>query len=175
MFYRMFLFCVLLLIPAWANIDFEKIKTFKADFVQTITNESGKEIIYKGKIFVKNSGKVLWKYIEPIKKDVYIIGQNVIIDEPELEQAIFTSLEKSIDILQLIKDAKKLRENLYEAQLYDNIYYIEVIDNSVKQIFFKDELSNKVLIEFHNNVENIDIDDSIFIFTAPDYYDVIEK
>ncbi|WP_321471167.1 LolA-like outer membrane lipoprotein chaperone [Halarcobacter sp.] len=175
MFYRMFLFCVLFLISASASIDFEKIKTFKADFVQTITNESGKEITYKGKIFVKNSGKVLWEYSDPIKKDVYIIGQSVIIDEPELEQAIFTSLEKNIDILQLIKDAKKLRENLYEARLYDNIYYIEIIDNSVKQIYFKDELSNKVLIEFKNNQENIDIDDSIFLFNAPEGYDIIEK
>lgn len=175
MFYRLLLLLALLISFASANIDFEKMETFKANFTQTVTNESGKKITYDGEIFVKKSGKVLWKYQEPIKKDVYIIDQRVIIDEPELEQVVLTTLEKNIDIVTLLKNAKELKKNLYSTKLYDTEYFIIVKDDKIEKIYFKDELSNNIDIDFSNIKINAQIDDSLFMFIIPENYDVIEK
>lgn len=175
MFYRVSLLCLLLIVSAFANIDFDEIKTFKADFVQTITNESSKKISYEGRLFIKNSGKVLWQYIKPIKKDVYMVGQNVIIVEPELEQVIFTSLEKNIDMVTLLKEAQKVNDNLYTTKLYDVEYFIQIKEDDISKIYFKDELSNQVEIDFSNSEKNTEIEDSFFLYSVPEYYDIIEK
>ncbi|MFX4155806.1 outer-membrane lipoprotein carrier protein LolA, partial [Aliarcobacter butzleri] len=75
---------------------------------QTITSNSSDVILYKGQVFIKSSGKILWKYKTPVEKNVYIDNNSAIVDEPELEQAIFTKLENEINIIQLLKDAKKI-------------------------------------------------------------------
>lgn len=49
----------------------------------------------------------MWKYKTPVVKNVYIENNMAIVDEPELEQAIFTTLENEINILKLLKEAKK--------------------------------------------------------------------
>ncbi|WP_044418486.1 LolA-like outer membrane lipoprotein chaperone [Halarcobacter anaerophilus] len=175
MVYRISLLLGLLIVNCFANIDFEKIKTFKANFLQTVTNEAGKKVKYEGEVYIKKSGKVLWKYESPIKKDVYVIGEEVIINEPELEQIIITTLEKNIDIVTLLKKAKKIGENLYSTKLYDTEYLLEIKDDKIEKISFKDQLSNKIEIEFSKIKNNLDFDDSIFMFTIPKNYDVIQK
>ena len=83
------------------------IETYEANFKQTITNNSAKEILYKGKIYLTNTNKVLWRYQEPIVKDVYINNNQVIIDEPELEQAIISTVDDDLNLLKLLKESKK--------------------------------------------------------------------
>lgn len=175
MVYRLIIFTLILLSSATASFNAENIKTFKANFIQTVTNESGKSIEYKGEVYIKNSGKVLWKYFEPIIKNVYLVDDMVVVDEPELEQAIYSRLEKSIDILKLIKDAIKVDENLYESDLYERKYLIGVKDQKISTLSYKDELENKVLIKFENIVQNSSLEDEIFHFIAPAQYDIIEK
>ncbi len=175
MVYRIFLVIGLFFSLAFASFDKENIRSFEADFSQTVTNESGKTIEYKGKVFIKNNGKVLWKYLEPIVKNVFLIDDLVIVDEPELEQAIYTKLEKSIDIIKLLKEAKKIEENLFESYLYDVKYLIKTKDDKISSLSYKDELANSIEIKFLNIKQNIEIKDNIFQFLAPNYYDIIEK
>ncbi len=175
MVYKILIVTSLFISNVFASIDFDKLKSFEAEFIQTVTNESQKTIEYKGEVFIKSSGKVLWRYKTPIEKNVYILGNIAIIDEPELEQAIYTSLEKSIDIIKLLKDSKKIGDDLYKAKLYEVDYFITLKDDKISSLSYKDELANSISIDFSKIKQNSEISDSIFTFFPPDYYDIIKK
>ena len=155
--------------------EFEEIHSFEANFEQSIINSSNKEIKYNRKVFIKDSSKILWKYKTPIIKNVYIIKDFAIVDEPELEQAIFTSLNKEINILKLMKNAKEINPNVFVTTMYDVEYTINVKDKKIHSIAYEDELENKVTIKFSDAVQNHIIQDSLFIFKAPKGYDIIRK
>ncbi len=159
---------------SFAN-DFKNIKTFQASFSQSIINKSGKEIIYTGYLYIKHPSSILWEYNEPIKKYVYINNIHVTIIEPDLEQAIISNLEKEINLIKLLKDSKQLSENIYEAEMYSTKYTITVVDNIFEKIEYKDELDNKITINFTNIKQNKEITDEIFKFTIPFEYDTIRK
>jgi outer membrane lipoprotein carrier protein len=175
MFYRYLLVTVLLLSSLFASYSLTDIKSFKADFVQSVINESNKKIEYKGKLAIKENGKVLWRYQDPIIKNVYVDNNMVIVDEPELEQAIYTTLDKGINIVKLLKDAVKVDKNKYKSRLYNKDYFLTFENNKIKKIEFKDELENRVTIKFSNIEENVKIDEKLFKFTPPEYYDIIRK
>lgn len=164
MFYRLvFLIMFFFISFSWANI-LKEIKTFDANFEQKIINPSQKEILYKGHLLIKEPHYILWQYKEPVIKNVYIINSFAIIDEPELEQAIFSRLQNEIDILELIKTAKKIDENRYLAKIYDVDYTLTTKDNKIEKIEYKDALENSVIIVFSNVIQNKEIDDEIFKF-----------
>ncbi|MEA3290668.1 MAG: LolA-like outer membrane lipoprotein chaperone [Campylobacterota bacterium] len=155
--------------------ELPEIKTFKADFSQSIINVNNKKIDYKGTIYVKQPGFILWRYIEPIQKDVFINYTSVTIIEPELEQVLVTRLQKQIDILKLLKDAKKVSNNKYIANLYNNKYNLTVENGIFKSIEYQDEIENKITITFENIEQNKDIKNSTFRYTIPEDYDIIRK
>ena len=175
MFYKIIILVILSITFTNANVDFQKIKTFQAQFNQIIESTSNNIIEYKGDVFIKDSGKILWKYKTPIEKNVYILKNFVIIDEPELEQAIFTQLEKEINIIDLLNNAKKVSSNKYLSKLNDIDYFIYFKNNIVDNISYTDNFDNKVKIEFANVIIDVNIKDELFEFTAPKDYDIIRK
>ena len=90
MVYKVLIVTLVFASSVFASINLEELKSFKAEFKQTVTNESNKTIEYKGSVFIKNTGKVLWKYKTPVEKNVYVLDDLAIVDEPELEQAIYS-------------------------------------------------------------------------------------
>lgn len=175
MFYKLIfsvMFC--LSIQLSANV-FSTIKSFQASFEQTITNSSKTTITYKGEIFIKDDSKILWRYKTPIVKNVYILDNFAIIDEPELEQAIYTSLDKEINLFKILQEAKQVDANHYQATLNDMRYTIKLIDNQITSISYKDELENSVSIHFSKITQNHAIDAEIFQFFPPVSYDIIRK
>lgn len=175
MVYRILLLSVFFISGLFASSSLENLKSFRANFTQVISSESNQTIEYKGKVFIKNSGKVLWKYETPIIKNVYVLDNVAIVDEPELEQAIYTTLENSIDIVKLLQDAKKIKQNTYEANLYDIKYIILLENEKIKSLSYTDQLENKIVISFEKIEQNMEFSDDIFSFIAPDYYDIIKK
>lgn len=175
MFYKAIFFWAFLVVSLVQANTLEDIKSFQANFTQTITNSSKSNIEYKGEVFIKNSGMVLWKYKEPIIKNVYINNTFAIVDEPELEQAIFTSLENEINIIKLLQGAKKVSENIYKTSLYNVNYQIVIKDKKVSSISYIDELENSIEITFSNIKQNITLNNDLFKFEAPEYYDIIRK
>jgi len=175
MVHRNLLFLAILFSNILASNSLNSINNFTANFNQIITNDLGKKIDYKGKIFVKKSGKILWKYEKPILKNIYILNKLVIVDEPQLEQAIYTNIDKSINFKKIIDKAKQISKNKYKALLFHTQYFIKLKDGKINSLFFKDNLENTILIKFFNVKQNINIDDSIFNFFPPNYYDVIRK
>jgi len=175
MFYKLLFTISMLVSFAFATNDIKNLKSFQAKFTQTITSNSNDIIEYKGEVFIKDSGKILWKYKTPVEKNVYIYNNSVIIDEPELEQAIFTQLENEINIIQLLKDAKKVANDTYSSRI-DGIKYLIFTKNSkVEKISYKDNLENSIEINFFNIIQNESIEDSIFVFNTPSNYDLIRK
>lgn len=175
MFYRACLFFTMLITLLNASDDIKNLKTFQANFIQTITSSSQNIIKYEGEVFIKNSGKILWKYKSPIIKNVYIDNRAAIVDEPDLEQAIFTQLESEINIIDLINSSKKITNNKYTSEIDGILYTILTQDNKIEKIIYKDTLDNSVEIVFFDSTINQNIDDSLFIFKLPSNYDLIRK
>lgn len=175
MFYKIVLQVAFFLVfSAQANL-FENIKSFQANFTQTITNSSEKTIEYKGEVFIKGNARILWKYKEPIVKNVFINNSHAIVDEPELEQAIYTQLHQEVDILDIFKSAQKIDKNLYKTTLYDIDYTLSVENGKIRSIDYNDALENKIQITFNNIQENIDLPNDLFEFYPPLSYDIIRK
>ncbi len=157
------------------GLDFSSIKTFEAKFVQTIVNPSGKVLKYNGDIFILKPNNILWKYKTPIVKNVYINGNFVIIDEPELEQAIYTRTDQEINLFDMLNNAKLIEENHYITELNNIKYNIYTKENKIDHISYVDTLENKVNIVFTDAIYNQHIDDKLFVFNAPQEYDIIRK
>ena len=177
MFYKLMVASMLFCVSCIASNDIRDLDTFKASFFQVITSNSTNKIEYTGDVFIKKSGKILWKYKTPVVKNVYINNDFAIVDEPELEQAIFTQLESEINIIKLLNSSKKVNENSYITNIEDVDYLIKTSpsDNKINYIKYKDKLENDVEIKFSNVVQNGEISEQIFKFTVPEHYDVIRK
>ena len=155
--------------------DFKDLKTFEASFTQKITNPSGNEVSYNGLIFIKEPNKIKWQYNDPIEKFVYIKKYTVTIIEPELEQIIVTNLNKEINIINLLKNAQEVSKNKYKSNFNNIDYFLTLNENQLQNISYKDELENDVIISFFDVKQDEKIDDAVFKFMIPDYYDVIRK
>jgi outer membrane lipoprotein carrier protein len=141
------------------------IRTYQASFIQVITNPSGKKINYTGTVYIKQPNKMVWRYKIPIKKYVYMNNTDIIIDEPELEQAIFTTLNDEINLIELLNNPKNI----------DKKYKLIFNEKILTKIQYQDNLDNNVIILFTNIKINKKILDNIFHFNAPNNYDIIKK
>jgi len=155
--------------------DFRDLKTFEATFTQKITNSSGNEVTYNGLIFIKEPNKIKWQYNDPIEKFVYIKKYTVTIIEPELEQIIVTNLKKEINIINLLKNAQEISKNEFRSNFNNIDYFLTLENDQLQKISYKDEIENDVVILFFDVKQGEKIDDEVFKFTIPDYYDVIKK
>ena len=169
------LFILLITMIYSFGIDISTLKSYQADFLQTIVNPQGKSLEYKGKIYILYPNLVLWNYKSPIEKDIYIKWDRVTIIEPELEQAIITTMQKQINMIDLFKNAKKVSQNHYETIFQNKLYRLDLDNNIVKSISYDDDLDNKVLIKFTNIKQNQKIKESTFDYIIPFEYDIIRK
>ena len=170
---RLFLFLIVS-----ANLLFSnplEFKTFKSDFIQKITNEENSTITYKGSFYATSDAKALWIYNTPVKKSIYFKKDRVLIIEPELEQVIVTTLKKSPNLAQIIKSAKKIDKNRYEASFDDTIYHLTIKNNLLQSISYTDKLGNKTKITLLNQEKDIPLDETLFKPKIPKDYDIISE
>jgi len=166
------LILILFVTITWAKpIDY---KTFEANFEQTITNASKNIIYYSGNIKASKQN-ILWQYEKPIQKEVYVLSNDVIINEPELEQTIYTKLKNEINIVNLLTNAKQVDENTYSTHIGYTKYLLSIKDNVLLNISFIDEIENKVIITFKNQKINEDIDSKTFLFDQDSNFDIIKQ
>ena len=151
------------------------LKPFQADFIQTITNSSNKSIKYKGNIYLNKNNDILWKYKTPTIKNIYITENTLIIEEPELEQEIYTSLDNKLNLSLLLSNSKQIEDNKYSATLYDTDYTIVLNENKIRQIKYNDPLDNTIVIIFFSVKENPIFSDNFFTFQEKPNYDIIIK
>ncbi len=152
---------------------FDTINTFEADFIQTVTDDKNKVLTYNGNIFASKPQNALWRYTTPISKDVYINQSTVTIIEPEIEQAIIKKIDSNFDFFKIIKDAKKVDENIFIAKLGNSSFIIRTENEQIKSISYIDEFENSVLISFDKQKQNSKISKEVFIPKIPVEFDIV--
>ncbi len=150
-------------------------KTISSNFIQTITNEEKSKIIYEGKFWATSDAKALWIYKKPVEKKIYFNKNRVVILEPELEQAIITNLKHTPNLTEILKNSKKISNNIFEAIYEDITYKIELKNGTIEKIFYEDKLANEVVIKFFNQQTDLFLDEKLFVPKIPNYYDIIAQ
>ena len=75
----------------------------------------------------------------------------------------------------MLKNAKKVNDNLYKATYEKLKINIHVKANKIDSITYLDELENKVSIQFTNQVENKNIEDKVFKARIPADFDIVRQ
>ena len=162
---------LLLSISAFASIS--NITSFDADFTQTITDDKNKMLIYKGHVLASKPQNALWRYISPIEKNVYITRFEVTIVEPEIEQVIIRKVSNDFDFFKMLKNAKKIKNDIYRANYKETLFTISIKNNLISSISYLDNFENIVKITFSNQLQNINIDKTLYKAIFPLDYDII--
>ncbi len=150
-----------------------QITTFHSEFIQTVTNDQNKTLHYKGELFFKAPNLAKWIYRSPMPKEIYIKNYQVIIIDKALEQVFVKRLDSNFDFQKLLKSAKKITPKHYQAKYNDKLFNIFLKDGILRQIFYVDELGNKVQIDFLHPKQNLSIDNQVFQFRFNPSWDVI--
>ena len=158
-----------------ANINAVEIKNFSSKFRQIVINEDNKSIEYRGDIIAQKPSNILYRYTFPSKKSVYILKQNVIIIEPELEQAIIRRIDEEINIFEILKDAKKVKDGVFNSNYKGYKFKIFKENGTIKSIRYKDSLDNQISIEFFDTKTDIKLKKDIFKPDIPSFYDIIKS
>lgn len=151
------------------------IEPFNANFNQTVTNINNKTLTYNGQIFTSSKNQILWKYKNPTIKNIYINKTEVIVEEPELEQAIITNINNSLNLNTIIKNANQISNTKYETIINNTKYTLIIENKKINTISYKDELENKISINFSDIKLNPNNKNEIFIFLPKEDYDIIYK
>ena len=166
---------ILFLLFAFADAKIVDFKTIKSDFIQTVTNDQNKTIVYEGSFYATQEQKAIWIYTKPVEKKIYFSKSKVLIIEPELEQAIITNLENTPNIAELIRSAKETSPNHYVTRYMDTSYTIITEGSTIEKIHYKDKLENSVEIRFSNQSTNLFLDDELFKAQIPKGYDIVRE
>ena len=165
--------------------------TFITDFQQTITNDQGKVISYKGKVYFKDLVEAIaddsgieqsytrslfkWNYTSPSKKEVCTDGIQLTIIDHDLEQVANYLVDEGIDLKAILSVSKKISSTDYQAS-YKDVEYLITLDenNQLSKIVYVDNLDNRVKILFSNMNYNRSVDANLLECIAPKEYDRIK-
>ena len=167
------LISTLLTLECFANLT--HIHQFEADFQQNIVDDKNKTISYYGHIKASAPHYALWNYTKPIVKSIYIMDNRVVVVEPELEQAIFKTMDDDFNFFNMIKNAKKIKKDLYQARFRDKVFMIRTKKDTIDSITYKDEFDNNITIKFSNSSINKTIPSKDFEPDIPNDYDLIQE
>lgn len=169
------LFIILLFINAiFAAEEWRNIKSLESSFKQEIKGERGAvSAIYSGKLYAANN-KVKWEYIKPLKKEVYLEKNTAYVYEPDIKQVTIGTLNENVDFINILKQVKKIKDNIYQTKIGDITYTLQIKDSKPYSLTYIDTLENNVYIVFSDVNMNSKIDESIFIFQPPDDVEYID-
>jgi outer membrane lipoprotein carrier protein len=168
---RFLLFTLVLLTPLFAFDG--TLKSFHAAFEQEIVDENNKSIVYRGTLWAQRPDSALWQYREPVEKSIFVRGGEVVVIEPELEQAIVRRLNEDIDFLEILSRARKTGPGLYEAQYGSQTFRIATHGETIDSISYRDSFDNRVTITFSGQKQNTPIDREVFRVSIPPSYDIV--
>ncbi len=153
----------------------ENIKTFQANFTQTLTDDSERTITYSGKVQIERPNLAKWEYVSPVKKDIYINSRQVTIIEPELEQVIVRKLDKDLDIFKILQSAKKVGTDRYLALYLKREFKIKMVDDKLVSITYQDDFENRINIVFSSQQTNQIIPPERFVPNMPNGFDLLTE
>jgi len=153
----------------------ENLQSFEADFVQTITDETGKVLTYKGKMYTKRPSFVLWDYTYPQRaaKKLYLNETRAVLVQPMLEQATITEIRGGMNFFKILSSAKAVDDTHYLATYHKINFILKQENGVIISLSYEDELENKILIIFSKQRQNRFIEDNLFRPKVPQDYDII--
>ncbi len=151
----------------------ESVTTFSSDFEQSIVDADGKEIVYRGSVTAKRPDRAYWHYDAPVAKEVYIVGEEVVIVEPDMEQAIIRWMGEEIDFFSILSHAEKTGPEQFEARYNDQSFTLKVTDGLLRSISYRDTFENRVEIRFSHPVYDAAVPETTFEAKIPATYDII--
>jgi len=163
------------LLLSGAHAAITDFKTLKASFEQRIVNDQNQTIIYRGTLYIKQPGLILWDYTSPIKKSIYISRYNVTVYEPELYQAIIFQQKEELNPIKVFNESKSITPTKRLSVYNDREITIMHEKDRVTHISFKDKVDNDVRIDFVTYEKNIDLDDKLFVFEPVEGIDIIRQ
>ncbi|MFV0482466.1 MAG: outer membrane lipoprotein chaperone LolA, partial [Campylobacteraceae bacterium] len=107
----------------------------------------------------------------------YFEDSNVVVIEPDLEQAIITSVEKIPDISLVLNNAlnsNQEKDKDVKIKIFEIEYTITFKDDKPTVISYLDEIENRVVINLQNTNLNMFIDKTVFEVKIPINYDLIQ-
>ena len=165
--------------------------SFKTNFEQSITNDKGKIINYKGLVFFQDSTESIaddlgieqsytrtlfkWNYTSPTKKEVCTDGIQLTVVDHDLEQVSNYLVDEGINLKAVLSVAKKISTKDYKA-LYKDTEYLITLDknNQLHKIIYTDNLDNSVKIIFSNIQYNSKLKRTLLECNTPKDYDIIK-
>lgn len=153
----------------------EDIKTFRSDFIQTVKSDDAQQVTYQGKFEAKAPSFAKWVYLKPLKKEIYIDGQDVIIYEPNLAQATMSHLKENADFISILKKATLSSDGKYHSKVGNTSYELTLKDKKPYLLEFIDEFGNQIEMKFSNVSINTPIDEKDFIFVPTSDIDIIHQ
>lgn len=152
----------------------EHIQSIHAEFEQHILNEEGIPALYRGQVFGKVPSKAKWLYETPLKKEVYMNDETLIVYEPELRQVSYSQLESKVDFLWILKSAKKQKDGTYRTTV-DGVPYVLFVDqaDTIDRVEFSDSMGTKTIIKLKNVRINTITDDALFQFMPPEGVEIV--
>lgn len=145
--------------------------SFSSNFTQSIKSLNS-TISYSGN-FIITQNEAFWNYTSPSKKQIFINGKQVVVVEPDLQQATYSTLQDIPNLTQIFQKARKISPTQYEASYQGTKYTIRLENDEVKSIAYRDNLDNDVFITLSSQKRNQSVNKSRFTPKIPAGYDII--
>jgi len=153
----------------------EDIQSFEAHFTQSITDETGKVLTYKGQMHTKRPNFVLWNYTEPARaaKKLYMNEKRAVLVQPMLEQATISKMRSGMNFFTILSSAKRVDDTHFKATFENIDFTLKQEHGVIISLSYEDELENKIIITFSKQKQNRSIEDDFFTPKVPIDYDII--
>lgn len=200
-----FFFIVSMMSPLYAasastdlNNLLNGLHTMKADFVEIIYDNHGKEIQKTfGQIALDRPGKFRWQVKKPIPQLIIANQKRLWIYDPDLEQVTIRALSNdSTDAPALLlshanivsdKDyqVKMIKQNVQGWKYFElkprraDSMFLKIVmgfkGNQIVQMSLEDHIGHSTTIEFHNAIFNTKLSTQTFNFKPPQNIDIINE
>jgi len=125
--------------------------SMSATFVQKVTTPRKKTVRYTGDLLLNRSREFRWRYARPSRREICGDGSRVRVIDHRLEQVVVYKVGSLLDMMQLLKRAKRYRKDIYLARYHGTQYTLKIdTQGHIEQIAYKDKMDNVVNIHLHN-------------------------
>ncbi|MFW5426625.1 MAG: outer membrane lipoprotein chaperone LolA [Methylophagaceae bacterium] len=172
----------------------ETVKTFQADFTQTVFDPNGQVMEEaQGTFSLDRPGRFRWDYQDPYPQHIVADGQRIWFYDVDLEQVTVNSqLEALADTPATLLSGETKPEDKYlltDIPSDDGMLWVELIPKDVessfqtiilafdkiglRQMIMKDSFDQQTRLVFNKVIENPKLAEDLFTFTPPEGVDVV--
>jgi len=166
------------------------IKSYQADFTQTIRDQHGKRVQESaGKLYAARPGRLHWVTEQPFAQLIVVDGQQIWRYEADLEQVIVSDYSEDLgstpalllsgDVASIASSYRVVRsKNFYTLLPKDDeslfrAMQVMLNEGKLTRIQLNDSLGQTTVLRFSKIKVNPSLDQSLFEFTPPEGVDVL--